>query len=457
MPWFKRCWVIQEVALSKKAVFFYGQATTTLESLIRADFAIHELQVSGAFGANDAVSNPLWNALAVHRMAKGVLDSFNHQTPSDAIINDFLGEMRWSQASEPKDKVFSLYGILGASGVSPPLPDYSKSTADVYRETAVAVIQSTKGLRILEQVDSTGVTPDLASWVPDWSSWKHCIGLLGHYHASIPTTPTPFFDFRDDRRKLVVRGCTIDSIAARCEFSMAHKNEKLGDPDKYLTWTKNCQPTEPFWKSILEMNPQHSAAILSFWNLRVLRAFVDFSLGNDPASASEETILALYYTLMSQCDSHEDVVRDRTDARLWLFMLSGRQDLLGDDVVDAGQEPTAIRNVHDTPSLAEIMQTPEYTVCKSISHSSICRTFQDRIDRIRYKTIFHTASGKVGIAPYAIRAEDEIVLLEGLRMPMVVRQSGSDYRLIGQAHVQGIGGADAWLGKDAEVREICLV
>ncbi|MCJ1233179.1 hypothetical protein MMC14_001134 [Varicellaria rhodocarpa] len=238
---------------------------------------------------------------------------------------------------------------------------------------------------------------------------------------------------------------------------MAHKNEKLGDPDKYFTWTKNCQPTEPFWKSILEMNPQHNAAILPVWNLRVLRAFVDFALGIDPASASEETVLALYYTLMSQCDSHEDAVRDRTEARLWLSILSGQQKLLGDHAVDAGQEPTAIRIVHDTSSLAGIMQTPEYTVCKSISHSSICRTFQDRIDRIRYKTIFYTASGKVGIAPYAIRAEDEVVLLEGLRMPMVVRRSGFDYRLVGQAHVQGIGGGDAWLGRDAGVREIGLV
>ena len=457
MPSFKRCWVIQEVALSKKAVLFYGQATTTLESLIRADFAIHELQVSGAFGANDALSNPLWNALAVHRMAKGVLESFDHQSPSDAIINDFLGEIRWSQASEAKDKVFSLYGILGASGVSPPLPDYSKSTADVYRGTAVAVIQSTKGLRILEQVDGTGATPDLASWVPDWSSWKHCIGLLGHYHANIPTTPTPFFDFRDDSRKLVVRGCTIDLIAARCEFSMAHQNEKLGDPDKYFGWTKNCPPTEPFWNNILETNPQHSAAILPFWNLRVLRAFVDFTLGVDPASASEETILALYYTLMSQCDSHEDAIRDHTEARLWLSILSGQPKLPGDHAVDPDQEPTVIHNIHDTLSLAEIMQTPEYTVYKLLCHSSVCRTFQDRIDRIRYKTVFYTASGKVGIAPYGIRAEDEVVLLEGLRMPMVVRSSGSDYRLVGQAHVQGIGGSDAWLGKDAEVREIGLV
>ena len=230
---------------------------------MRADATIQELSVSGKFGAEDTISNPLWSALAVHGKAKQVLTTFNNRAPNDEVINNFLSEMRFSQASEAKDKAFSIRGLLEASGVSTHLPDYSASTAEVYRQTAVAVIWSTKGLMILEQIDGIGATPQLASWVPDWSSAKHSIGLLGHFHANLPTI-TPFFDFKDDAKQLIVEGSIVDTIVARCDLSIAHKNERLGDPTKYLSWFRNYQLNEAPWRKAIEESPQRSSTIISF-------------------------------------------------------------------------------------------------------------------------------------------------------------------------------------------------
>ena len=456
VSWFKRSWIIQEVALSKKAILFYGRLTTTLDKLMRADSAIQELRVSGIFGAEDAISNPLWSVLAVHGKAKELLTSFDGYTPNDEIINSFLSEMRFSQASEAKDKAFSLRGLLAAAGVPTPPPDYSMSTAEIYRQTAVAVIRSTKGLMILEQIDGIGATPQLASWVPDWASAKHSIGLLGRSHASLPTV-TPYLDFRDNARQLIVKGSTVDTIVARCELSIAHKNERLGDPKYYFVWSRNCQPNESPWRNALEDNPQHSMTLIPLWNFRVLREFVKFALGPDVALASEESVLALYHTLMSHCDNHDDAIRDQAQARLWFSILSGQQQGLGNNAADTSQTSPIIQAIHNILSLTDLRKTSEYRVCQQTFQSSICRIFQDRIGRIRYKTIFRTASGKLGIAPYSIRAGDKIALLEGVRVPMVNRPFETAYRLVGQAYVQGIGGGETWLQPGSVPREMTLV
>jgi hypothetical protein len=448
--------VVQEAALSKKAVLVYNRATASLDALFKAKSTLEQLEQSGVPGAN-TTSNPLWNAFAVHHMAKKSLESSSSlQNPNNSTIGEFLGEARFSRTSGAKDKIFALYGLLATLGVPLPPTDYSKSTADIYREATAAVMQFSGSLTTLGQVDGLGATPHLASWVPDWASSKHSIGLLSDHYAAL-ATPTPFLEFRDDAKKLVLKGCIIDIITAHCELPIAHTSERLGGPEEYLSWSKNRQPIDSFWKDTLEANPQHSKAILFLWNFRVLRDFMYFALDHDPAAASDESVLTLYYTLMSHCANQEVVLKDQVWARIWFSILSGQRVDPKDDVADPQWMSEVMRVIRNTPQLAKTMMTPEYRAFERVSGSKICRTFHDRINRIRYKTVFRTASGKLGIAPYSIRTGDEIALFMGAPMPMVVRCSGAEYKVIAHAHVQGTGGGGAWPQEHSVVHEIMLV
>jgi len=239
VPWFKRSWVIQESVLSKRAQLVYGAAWASLGDILQADIVLQALRKAGDL-TSSAAAGPIWNAFASHRLGMSLLES--PRLPGivdDVVVCNFLAEVRFCKASDGKDKILGLYRLLVNSGVPLPAPDYGKSMATVYRHTTIAVIRCTKSLRVLEQVDGLGHTPDMASWAPDWSSSKHSIGHdVDPRDMKIPV-PEPIFSFEDEGRQLCVKGVIIDTIVARSDSSYMHVDERIGAPPDYASWTRN--------------------------------------------------------------------------------------------------------------------------------------------------------------------------------------------------------------------------
>jgi hypothetical protein len=65
-----------------------------------------------------------------------------------------LAATREKAATEPKDKVFALFGVIKELGLDMPLPDYQKSQEQIYTEAAIACIDNNKCLDILFEVPS---------------------------------------------------------------------------------------------------------------------------------------------------------------------------------------------------------------------------------------------------------------------------------------------------------------
>lgn len=80
-----------------------------------------------------------------------------------------LTTSRNKRSSDPRDKIFALYGLCCCE--PQPKPDYKLSKAEVYRAYAMDTIQATRSLAILSQVEvrSQSSTIAVPSWVPDWS------------------------------------------------------------------------------------------------------------------------------------------------------------------------------------------------------------------------------------------------------------------------------------------------
>lgn len=187
------------------------------------------------------------------------------------------------------------------------------------------------------------------------------------------------------------------------------------------------------------MNPDSVSDILRLANVRALQDFVALALGPDLATSSEKSVLALYYTLMSQIDPFLSE-RDASRARDWFQVLvDGCNTTDGDgltrtETLDRRYKPQLGT---DLPDLQQLRCSPEYRALQCISRDETLDIIHSRIDRIRYKTLFKTNSGKLGLAPWAIREGDHIVWFSGMRLPMVVRKSGKHFRLIAQAYVHG--------------------
>lgn len=335
---------------------------------------------------------------------------------------------------------------------------------------------------MLELVDGLGSTQELASWAPDWSSIKHSLGLgSGLGKEKLPDFPSSqsIFEFKNQDRHLHVKGVVVDEILSASHNAYMHVDERIGSPEDYNNWTKNPRPTDAWYRSMLASYPENSSDILRVWNVRVLMDFIALGLGCHPADASQHSVLALFRTFMSQI--HQDIAeKDSTVAREWFQILYdgvvsrkernngssqahiavGRRDSAYSGPLDVAW-PRNRRYLpqfdNDSPVSAQLKRTPEYEVLKQIFANPSLDAFHSHIDRIRYKTIFTTTSGNIGIAPWSVHAGDKIVFISGLRIPMVIRQTGTQYRLRTQAHVEGLMHSKGWPEDVADLKEIVLV
>src|ERR1700739_865286 len=75
-----------------------------------------------------------------------------------------------TNATDPRDKVYAIHGILNFLGIPMPDPDYAKTVVDVWEEAAVSIIQKTGSLLILCAACSSQCQHALPSWVPAWTA-----------------------------------------------------------------------------------------------------------------------------------------------------------------------------------------------------------------------------------------------------------------------------------------------
>lgn len=172
-PWFRRGWVVQEAALAQDAVVLWGEAECswipfmdtetwiqyrghTLHSQLRCPPKIHML---------------LHRTLGGHSMR---LRPFISETRylETLSVPEFMAATRRLILSNPVDRVFAFLAILDKiSQIALHIKaDYSKAPESVYTEFAVAYLQATRDLNLLQRIQHTSESLELGtpSWVPLW-------------------------------------------------------------------------------------------------------------------------------------------------------------------------------------------------------------------------------------------------------------------------------------------------
>ncbi|KAF4470942.1 heterokaryon incompatibility [Fusarium albosuccineum] len=129
-PWFERMWTLQELLLARHATVICGDQSMEWGSLCDA---VELLQAS--FPLSSKGTRNFINCFYACSDFKELLDD---PSEGEAALSRMIHHSRIRHATNPKDKIFALYGLALSLGKAMPQPNYTQSISEVYsRATTV--------------------------------------------------------------------------------------------------------------------------------------------------------------------------------------------------------------------------------------------------------------------------------------------------------------------------------
>lgn len=147
--YFSRLWTLQEIALARTATMICGDETVPWDTLRSA-----------------AAGFP-------KRLLPIALRFEKHIYANPDNLLDLLLLARQCQASDPRDKVFAILGLLPSGRIDDIEADYTLTTEQVYTRVALHLAKTRGWKSVLTHAGLLGressLLTELPSWVPDWS------------------------------------------------------------------------------------------------------------------------------------------------------------------------------------------------------------------------------------------------------------------------------------------------
>ncbi|ETS86705.1 hypothetical protein PFICI_00533 [Pestalotiopsis fici W106-1] len=170
-PWWTRVWIIQEITLARELVVLCGHDSISWHTL---DVGINAC-MQRPFSADFLALATVHYANMLFQIRHAVIYSKGAVTQPTYSLTHLLGRFRWSKATNARDKIYGLLGLV-AAGRDGPLTNlsYSQDVEKCYRDAIIDIIKSSGTLDILQlsrKPPSLGTvsaqnTLDLPSWVP---------------------------------------------------------------------------------------------------------------------------------------------------------------------------------------------------------------------------------------------------------------------------------------------------
>lgn len=222
--WWFRTWTVQEILLASQAVVMAGTYTMDWDRF--------------SAGVNHGLAIGIWNPVMLGIMVDPIVVPYLSihairrerrrpprphlpsprlpaVTPAQTLL-ELLIKCRFRQASDPRDKVYALLGLIDVEvlGIE---PNYWLSASEVYCHAARQLLVQSGDLNVLGACTPTE-SPELPSWVPTWSttaSERHplmhdALGRPRQTHASGGTTAAPRFFY--DGSVLALSGHEVITI-----------------------------------------------------------------------------------------------------------------------------------------------------------------------------------------------------------------------------------------------------
>lgn len=389
--WWKRLWVLQEVALSKEPILICGTKAepfhnlkVVIETLIRSEQPIDVMEFNTLF-----IASTFHQFHVRHMIETGGMGEIS---PPGVKALRLLNATRNTQASDPRDKIYGILGFFGPAGTDPenifPLPDYKKTAAELYADVSRAIIIKTGILDVLNSCYGffRSTIPDLPSWVASWNDTPVKYFDDQIFNAAGPSSVV--YEDYGDTLLLRVKGSKVDSVRLHGQLP-----ESIGYSNEACIELWRC-----WWKLASSVESYPTGETVS----DVFKATLCW--GSD-----------LDYRRLRPG-------RYKEEFDSWLEILTGLDD--------TGTTASRIFN-NDQPS--------------KYAHRATSITWG--------RNLSITNNGYLAMVPVTSETGDEIVILRGAKLPFVVRAEGGKSKLVGPCYIRGMMDGEFAIEGDASATE----
>ena len=446
--WFSRLWTIQEVALARRVDVMSGSSKIDFGHFAAGSRIIAQLQ------ADPDTENPLLghgvfsDQIALHVRMMGTLKRYEdwHVKLVEFVFrypkielgklsrSTILELARGKRATDPKDKIFGLYGLFSALDFQlTQTINYDKPLAEIYIDETVAALLEDQSLDIFYSITDSQSVPALPSWVPDWSDttsprcttyWSFCAA------GEAP----PQFGIRKIDSKLACLGRVLDIVDSVSEKTMPtakdDANWKFQDMIPTIQdWAAFCDPgfTTQFRHVERKYVTGEVFSAESFCDI-LIRGGAPLKDPYGELEKSRDKYIKQSPERVQQLEMSSmcwfPIATASTTNVLYQRMKDYPESIVSDDIL------TGI-------SLALAALPPAGRYHRQVELMS------------QGLRMFKTEHGFLGTALPGVQKGDEVVLIAGLRMPFILRPlMAQEYRILGPAYVSGAMEGGWWKDYD---------
>ena len=350
----------------------------------------------------------------------------NNVNARDAFLEFVLLDARVTKASDPRDKVLGLLGLVtrlfGPNHAKLQL-HYEMSVEDVYISTAAYLLQRMPLASYLSAVEDKKLRKlkDLPSWVPDLAV-SHCstsINRLGygqHWDCSSTIRGRGTSIPSVDGRTLCLAAVEWDEVAELCEPTVdLVRNESMDDLVTIATkcgakYANNQSQVEALWRTLAAdctetESPAPEEVGVSF------RAWLHSHFAS-----------ALRSARLKQTDPGR-IIKEYN-----CFQQSSMTDLL-----------PSLSEVEDYANITEKLLAGNFVLSDWTKMEAKAELFAKSISVLLDRRLFRSAKGFLGLCPASSEIGDCVWVLPNAKVPFILRRRTSTgcHELIGEAYLHG--------------------
>jgi Heterokaryon incompatibility protein (HET) len=422
-PWFRRVWVIQELAACSNSVVQCGGKQYQWEHLM--------LSIMFLFQMTQVWRLRLSEVMALNCARQHVIDKVPNELLRLALRH------RQSEATRAQDKIFALYGLSNDADALGMEPNYRIEVDQLYKNFAIAVLERDRGLDLFafsKSLDNANQS-HLPSWIPDWRRSDSTVACTIRRLESIKPPDLDWQAARDtvtqptysrDRNSIRLEGIILGAVA---ETSTIYPIFTLKPKAASATasYREICDIIRGLenWEKVAQLRSNHT-----------------YITGESKEDAFWQTLIAGH----SIPGPFEGI---QAEWKAWRKGLSRSSLPL---MIDADSSKAKAALAITGLKFKTVAKTLKATVA---SPNVRGRLFGMWTEVAINRRMIRTKGGHIGLAPGLTREGDIVAILQGGKMPLVLRPKGSSYELIGECYVHGVMHGEAFHQQDC--RPVWLV